>query len=82
MKDSTRALVFVAVISSISDAAAGVAVNYAEIEDSLEILGFDSKEIISLPPIKAIHEVCKKFVEFEITSQIMTEIYMGETDYE
>lgn len=82
MKDSTRALIFVAVISSISDAAAGVAVNFAEVEDSLEILGFDSKEIISLPPIKAVHEVCKKFAELELTSQMMTEIFMGETDYE
>lgn len=78
MKKASEALIYVAVISAISDACAGSPVSYHEIEDALEVIGLDSKEIINLPPVKAVHEVCKKFAAFQLDEQTLKEIYEGE----
>jgi hypothetical protein len=79
MKPVRKAVIFAATISMITDLVEG---NHSfsshELIDCLEILGFDGLEILTLPPILALHKVCTEFAKMEITDDMLKQLSEGE----
>lgn len=83
MSPVQKAIVFAATISMISDIVKGhYSFNNDELIDCLVMLGFDAEKILSLPPVLALHEVCKEFANMDLTHEIMEELASKESDYE
>lgn len=79
MKQSSKAVLFTATISTICDIVLQQdVVDMDELMDVLDILGLNANTIAELPPILAIHAVCKAFAEMDLTDEILAEIQRGE----